>query len=80
MGDRVGMMRTSEGRLHIYVNNLDQGVAARYLPDQVYGMVDLYGMVQAVAIIDPACKYPPIVNVCLRYFAAPSGCKHHDHR
>ena len=52
-GDRVGMMRTSGGELHFYVNDKDQGVASQGVPEKVYGVVELHGRALAVSIIDP---------------------------
>lgn len=43
-GDRIGMMRKSNGSLHYFINGLDQGVAATKVPACVWGVVDLYGM------------------------------------
>ena len=36
--------RKSSGDLHFYVNGQDQGVAATKVPQQMWGVVDLYGM------------------------------------
>lgn len=43
-GDRIAMMRKSNGNLHYFINGLDQGVAATKVPACVWGVVDLYGM------------------------------------
>ena len=43
-GDRIGMVRKPSGNLHFYINGLDQGVAATKVPQQMWGVVDLYGM------------------------------------
>jgi neuralized-like protein 4 len=43
-GDRIGMMRKSNGNLHYFINGLDQGVAATKVSACVWGVVDLYGM------------------------------------
>lgn len=42
-GDRIGMMRKSNGNLHYFINGLDQDVAAKNVPETVWGVVDLYG-------------------------------------
>lgn len=42
-GDRIGLIRKSNGDLHFYVNGRDQGVAASNVPHPVWGVVDLYG-------------------------------------
>lgn len=36
VGCRIGMMRTSEGNLHYYLNGVDQGVVCRDLPSGKY--------------------------------------------
>ncbi|KAK0040385.1 neuralized-like protein 4 [Biomphalaria pfeifferi] len=52
-GDKVGVMRTSEGELHFYVNGMDQGVAATGIPSTVFAVVDLYGKCAQVSISEP---------------------------
>uniref|UniRef100_T1IVE5 NHR domain-containing protein n=1 Tax=Strigamia maritima TaxID=126957 RepID=T1IVE5_STRMM len=52
-GDKIGLMRKSNGNLHYYINNVDQGVAAVMVPQTVYGVVDLYGMTIQVTIVNP---------------------------
>ena len=42
-GDRIGLIRKTNGDLHFYVNGRDQGVAASNVPHPVWGVVDLYG-------------------------------------
>ncbi len=51
-GDRIGMIRKGNGNLHFYINGLDQGVAATRVPNQMWGVVDLYGMTVKVTIVD----------------------------
>lgn len=51
-GDRIGMMRKSNGNLHYFINGLDQGVAATKVPTCIWGVVDLYGMTVKVTIVD----------------------------
>ncbi|XP_012271059.1 neuralized-like protein 4 isoform X2 [Orussus abietinus] len=50
-GDRVGMIRKSNGNLHYLINGLDQGVAAK-VPASIWGVIDLYGMTVKVTIVD----------------------------
>ncbi|XP_076684468.1 neuralized E3 ubiquitin protein ligase 4 [Andrena cerasifolii] len=50
-GDRVGMVRRSNGNLHYLINGLDQGIAAK-VPTGVWGVIDLYGMTVKVTIVD----------------------------
>uniref|UniRef100_A0A182JKE4 NHR domain-containing protein n=1 Tax=Anopheles atroparvus TaxID=41427 RepID=A0A182JKE4_ANOAO len=51
-GDRVGMMRKSNGSLHYYINGRDQGVAATRVAQTLWGVIDLYGMTIKVTIVD----------------------------
>ncbi|XP_055614454.1 neuralized-like protein 4 [Uranotaenia lowii] len=51
-GDRVGMMRKSNGNLHYYINGRDQGVAATRVAQTLWGVIDLYGMTIKVTIVD----------------------------
>lgn len=51
-GDRVGMMRKSNGNLHYFINGLDQGIAACKVAHHVWGVIDLYGMTIKVTIVD----------------------------
>ncbi|XP_049885757.1 neuralized-like protein 4 [Pectinophora gossypiella] len=52
-GDTVGMMRKDNGKLHYFINGVDQGVATDKVEQQVWGVVDLYGMTVKVSIVDP---------------------------
>ncbi|OWR53166.1 hypothetical protein KGM_201376 [Danaus plexippus plexippus] len=52
-GDTVGMLRKSTGKLHYFINGIDQGVATDKVEQQVWGVVDLYGMTVKVSIVDP---------------------------
>lgn len=47
----MGMMRKSNGKLHYFINGLDQGVATDKVEPQVWGVVDLYGMTVKVGNI-----------------------------
>ena len=51
-GDRIGMMRRTNGNLHIFINGRDQGVAATRVSQQLWGVIDLYGMTIKVTIVD----------------------------
>lgn len=50
VGDRIGMVRKSNADLHLYINGLDQGIAATKVPTLVWGVVDLYGMTVKVIV------------------------------
>lgn len=45
------MMRRSNGKLHYFINGVDQGVATDKVDQQVWGVVDLYGMTVKVCIV-----------------------------
>ena len=51
-GDRVGVMRTSAGVLHFFVNGVDQGPAATGVAARVYAVVDMYGKCAQVTTVD----------------------------
>ena len=51
-GDRVGVRRRADGTLDFYVNGIDQGQAATNVPENVFGVVDLYGQAAQATIID----------------------------
>ena len=55
-GDRIGLVRKSNGHLHYFINGLDQGMASSNSPSPVWGVVDLYGMAVKVSITDQ----PPV--------------------
>ncbi|KAL3861342.1 hypothetical protein ACJMK2_007378 [Sinanodonta woodiana] len=53
-GDRVGVLRKPDGTVHFFVNGVDQGVAARNVPEDVYGVIDLYGQAAQATILYPS--------------------------
>ncbi len=50
--DRVGVLRTSGGVLHFFVNGIDQGPAASNIPSKVYAVIDMYGKCAQVTVMD----------------------------
>ena len=48
----MGVVRKPDGKLHFYVNGIDQGEAASSVPATVYGVIDLYGQAAQATIID----------------------------
>ncbi len=48
----MAVMRTEEGTLHFYVNGVDQGAAGQGVPNNVYGVIDLYGQAAQASIIN----------------------------
>ena len=42
-GDRVGVVKTSQGDLIFFVNGVSQGMAASNLPQTVFAVIDMYG-------------------------------------
>ncbi|XP_041094143.1 neuralized-like protein 4 isoform X2 [Polyodon spathula] len=55
-GDRVGIQRTAQGELHLWVNSQDCGVAAFGLPSRVWAVVDLYGKCTQITV--ESCEPP----------------------
>lgn len=51
-GDRVGVMRTSNGDLHFFVNGINQGIAASNVLSNIYAVVDMYGKCAQVTLMD----------------------------
>ena len=49
-GHVVGVMVDNESRLHLLVNGVDQGVAAKEIPPNPYVVLDLYGQCQEVRV------------------------------
>lgn len=58
VGDKVGVMRSTQGELIFFVNNESQGVAATNLPKYVYGVINLYGKCVQVSVV----PYPNSVS------------------
>lgn len=48
------MMRKSNGKLHYFINGIDQGVATEKVASQVWGVIDLYGMTVKVSFLNIA--------------------------
>ena len=51
-GDRVGVLRTGDGALHLYVNGVDQGAAATGIPSCIWAVVDMYGKCAQVTVVE----------------------------
>ncbi|KAJ6638138.1 Neuralized-like protein 4, partial [Pseudolycoriella hygida] len=52
-GDRIGVMRTAQGDLIIYINGESQGIAANNIPKSVHALVNLYGKCVQVSVYPP---------------------------
>uniref|UniRef100_A0A8C4Z814 Neuralized E3 ubiquitin protein ligase 4 n=1 Tax=Gadus morhua TaxID=8049 RepID=A0A8C4Z814_GADMO len=50
-GTVLGLLVDTAGGLHLYVNGMDQGVAAQDIPSPCYPLIDLYGQCQQVTIV-----------------------------
>jgi neuralized-like protein 4 len=64
-GSTVGLLLDEESRLHLYIDGLDQGVAASDLPAYVYAVIDLYGQCEQISIINTSSEstnLTPLVN------------------
>ncbi len=50
--DKVGVLRSTNGALHFFVNGIDQGPAAANIPSRIYAVIDMYGKCAQVTITD----------------------------
>ena len=48
------MIRKADGQLYFTVNGINLGLAASNVPDNVYGVLDLYGQAAEASIVQPA--------------------------
>lgn len=55
-GSTVGLLLDEDSRLHLYIDGLDQGVAASDLPSYVYAVIDLYGQCEQISIVGPSSE------------------------
>ena len=47
-GHAVGVLVDDDNTLHLYVNGMDQGIAAKDIPANCYMVLDLYGQCEQV--------------------------------
>ncbi|CAB3250158.1 unnamed protein product [Arctia plantaginis] len=83
-GETVGVLRNDLGILHVYINGADQGPAAFNVPENVYGIVDLYGRAAQATIVDnysPPPLYSPESPLSTESNATifPEMCFHRVH-
>lgn len=50
-GDQVGIQRTANSELHLWVNGQDCGTAATGIPARVWAVVDLYGKCTQITVV-----------------------------
>ena len=50
-GHTVGITVNDDSTLHLYVNGIDQGSAAKDIPPTCYAVVDLYGQCEQVSTV-----------------------------
>ncbi|XP_068700240.1 neuralized-like protein 4 isoform X2 [Montipora foliosa] len=55
---KIGVQRQRDGTFHVFVNGEDQGVAAMDIPQNVYAVVDVYGMTEVVSISSTSTEGP----------------------
>lgn len=69
-GHIVGILIDDDNCLHLYVNGLDQGIAARDIPNPCYGLIDLYGQCEQVSYscCDLSSLTKPFNSLAFRYF------------
>ncbi|XP_073683977.1 neuralized-like protein 4 [Garra rufa] len=58
-GTVLGLLVDSSGCLHLFVNGMDQGVAAQDIPSPCYPLIDLYGQCEQVTIVT---NHVPVVG------------------
>ncbi|VDI67176.1 neuralized-like protein 4, partial [Mytilus galloprovincialis] len=59
IGQTVGLLIDNDFCLHLYIDNMDQGVAARDIPYPCYGIIDLYGQCEQVSVV-PTERVSPV--------------------
>lgn len=47
----LGLLVDANSCLHLYVNGMDQGVAAQDIPSPCYPFIDLYGQCEQVSVM-----------------------------
>lgn len=69
----VGLLIDEDSRLHLFINGVDQGVAATDLPPNVFSVIDLYGQCEQVSIM--AVNEESCINVTIdNTLIAPTEC------
>uniref|UniRef100_A0A8B9KI47 Neuralized E3 ubiquitin protein ligase 4 n=1 Tax=Astyanax mexicanus TaxID=7994 RepID=A0A8B9KI47_ASTMX len=64
-GTVLGVLVDANGCLHLYVNGMDQGVAAQDIPSPCFPLIDLYGQCDGIGgnekadILESVCWTPP---------------------
>ncbi|CAH1773995.1 unnamed protein product [Owenia fusiformis] len=56
VGHKVGVQIEPDNTLHLYVNGVDQGIAAIDIPHKCYAIVDLYGKCKQVTVVDDSSR------------------------
>lgn len=59
----MGVVRKETGTVHFFVNGIDQGAAASNVPENVYGVIDLYGQAAQATIVDQSGLYIGELNL-----------------
>ncbi|KAK7077554.1 hypothetical protein SK128_017217, partial [Halocaridina rubra] len=73
-GHLVGVMVDNESRLHLLVNGVDQGVAAKEIPPNPYVVLDLYGQCQEVVITNTLANVEAPTSTAVSSSAAINPC------
>ena len=50
-GTTLGLLIDDDSALHVYVNDVDQGVAATNMPRHCHVIVDVYGQCEQISIV-----------------------------
>ncbi|KAL1457888.1 hypothetical protein WDU94_008070 [Cyamophila willieti] len=72
IGDRVGVLIDDNKNLHFFVNGEDQGESIKKMPDNLYGVVDLYGQAAEATIVESDFVYKPFES------SVPAHLKFHS--
>ncbi|KAG1679563.1 Neuralized-like protein 4 [Nymphon striatum] len=62
VGSRVGVVRKENGTVHFFVNGVDQGPAATNVPEEVFGVIDLYGQAVQATIVDQSVSSSTMIE------------------
>ena len=77
-GDRVGVLKTSNGDLIFFVNGVSQSVAASGLPERVFAVVDLYGKCAGVTVMDNSSQEARILSNAITNEATAAAACHNS--
>lgn len=62
IGDTLSVIRRWNGDLHFFINDTDLGLAAKAIPENIYGIVDLYGQTSMATIVQNCPEKLPVMS------------------